>query len=81
MTCREFTEFLADYLAGELPEPRLRVFEQHLAVCPDCANYLASYCRTIELGKAAFLSDDAEIPREVPEGLIQAVLKARGSAC
>ena len=36
MTCREFAEFLSDYLSGELsPETRAQ-FEGHLTVCPNC---------------------------------------------
>jgi predicted anti-sigma-YlaC factor YlaD len=51
------------------------VFDAHLAVCPDCRNYLASYRRTIGLVKAM----QTAAPREVPEGLVRAVLAARES--
>jgi anti-sigma factor RsiW len=80
MTCRELTEFLADYLDGELPEPRKRVFEQHLAACPDCRLYLDSYRRTVETAKVAYAADDDTIPQDVPPALVQAVLEARRRA-
>jgi anti-sigma factor RsiW len=80
MTCRELTEFLADYLEGELPEPRKLVFEQHLAACPDCRLYLDSYRRTVEAAKAAYATDDDAIPQGVPPALVQAVLEARRRA-
>ena len=73
LTCRELTEFLDDYVAGALKEGRRAVFEGHLAVCPDCRNYLASYRATVRLVKAA---RDTGIAG-VPEGLVKAVLAAR----
>ena len=77
MTCRELTEFLGDYLSGELPPPQRKTFEEHLAACVDCRRYLASYETTIRLGKAAMRATDADVPAEVPEGLVQAVLASR----
>jgi anti-sigma factor RsiW len=75
MTCRELTEFLDDYVAGALAAERRAVFDGHLAVCPDCRNYLASYRRTIGLVKRA----EQGVPRDVPEALVRAVLAARES--
>lgn len=73
LTCRELTEFLDDYLAGALAADRRAVFERHLAVCPDCRNYLASYRTTVRLVKAA-----GEVAMQgVPEGLVKAVVAAR----
>jgi anti-sigma factor RsiW len=73
ITCRELTEFLDDYVAGALAGERRAVFEGHLAACPDCRNFLASYRRTIGLVKRT----GEAIPRDVPEGLVRAVLAAR----
>ena len=36
MNCREFTEFLHEYLFGSLPAPERLEFEKHLAECPWC---------------------------------------------
>jgi anti-sigma factor RsiW len=76
MTCREFIDFLADYLSGELPATQQAVFEEHLAICPDCVNYLDTYRETIRLGKAAFADPEDPVPEEVPEELVQAILSA-----
>ena len=49
MSCQEVTEFLADFLDGELPLRQRLVFRLHLLMCPDCRRYLDSYAATIRL--------------------------------
>jgi anti-sigma factor RsiW len=80
VTCREFADFIADYLSGELPaEVRVR-FEHHLSVCTNCVKYLAGYQGAITLGKGAFEDDDAaQVPAEVPDDLVKAILTARAA--
>jgi anti-sigma factor RsiW len=76
VTCRDFAEFLTDYLDKELsPAARAR-FEEHLSACPDCVAYLSGYQRVTELARIA-CSDEDSIPPDVPEELVQAVLSAR----
>ena len=77
MTCREFADFMADYLADELPPDLRRPFDDHLSVCVNCQRYLTSYRETIALGKGAFADDDAAVPADVPEELVKAILAAR----
>jgi anti-sigma factor RsiW len=77
VTCREFAEFMADYLSGELPADRCAAFEQHLRLCVNCQKYLASYRETVELGRRAFADDDRAVPATVPEELVRAILAAR----
>jgi len=78
MNCREFTEFLHEYLFGNLPAEERVEFDKHLAECPWCVAYLNSYQKTIQLEKAAFSAgDDAPPPADAPEELIQAILQAR----
>jgi len=77
MTCRELAEFLADYLSGEIPADVRTVFEDHLSRCSNCRNYLASYRITIELGRRAFEEVDAEVPADVPDDLVRAILASR----
>jgi anti-sigma factor RsiW len=78
MTCREFTEFLHEYLFGNLPAGERSDFEEHLAECPWCVAYLDSYRKTIHLAKAAFADSEAgSPPADAPEELIQAILHAR----
>jgi anti-sigma factor RsiW len=48
MTCRELVEVITDYIEGTLPEDDRRRFEQHLAECPYCVNYLEQMRETID---------------------------------
>lgn len=77
MTCREFTEFIMDYLSGELESSRRALFEHHLEECVNCQRYLKGYEASSALGKHAFDDADAAVPADVPEALIQAILSAR----
>jgi anti-sigma factor RsiW len=79
MNCREFTDFLDDYLFGNLAPAERAEFDRHLAECPFCVAYLATYRETIRLGRDA-LSADAPAPADAPEELIQAILKSRPRA-
>jgi predicted anti-sigma-YlaC factor YlaD len=76
LTCRELTEFVADYLAGELASERRALFEEHLVECPECHAYLRSYAGTLRLAKHAYGAEPA--PGAVPERLVQAILAACG---
>jgi anti-sigma factor RsiW len=78
MTCREFIDFLMEFLNGELTPEQSAQFEAHLAECPDCVNYLHSYEDTVRLGRAAFDKLDAPLPEGIPDDLVQAILLARG---
>ena len=77
MTCRDFTEFLGEYLAGSLPAAQRARFEEHLAECPDCVAYLQTYQDAIRLGKAACTHAADPVPPEVPDDLVRAILAAR----
>lgn len=73
MNCKECTDFLHDYLAGELPENQRRIFEGHLGFCPPCVIYLETYRKTLELG--ALVREEPIEP--LPEALVHAILAAR----
>jgi anti-sigma factor RsiW len=75
MNCREFTEFLHEYLFGELPDTERAEFQKHLAECPWCVRYLDSYRKTIHLAKSSSVEEPP--PADAPEELIQAILSAR----
>ena len=80
LTCREFVDFLADHLAGEL-EPRVRsAFDAHVERCPSCATYLNTYGRAMRLAKTTAAGEDEAVPTDVPEELIRAILAARSEA-
>jgi len=77
MTCQELADFIIDYVDGTLPDDERTTFEKHLAMCPSCIAYIKSYrtCQRVldDLGCEA----KDEVPCEVPEELIEAILKAR----
>jgi anti-sigma factor RsiW len=77
VTCRELAEFIAEYLSGELAPETTAQFEGHLAQCSNCLAYLSNYRDTIRLGRAAFADDNAEVPEDVPEDLVKAILASR----
>lgn len=74
MTCQQFVAFLMAYLDGELPAQERALFEEHMAVCPDCVRYLSQYNETV---RAAQLSIDDDLPADVPEELVRAILAAK----
>lgn len=77
MTCKEFIDFLMAYIEGELEPEAATVFEQHMQLCSPCVDYLESYRKTVELGRMVCVEDDADVPDDVPEGLVKAILEAR----
>ena len=76
MNCREFAEFLDDYLAGEQPAEVRAVFEMHLEGCSCCNHYLSGYRETIKLGKSLCNEPCSQVPGEVPDQLLKAVMEA-----
>jgi anti-sigma factor RsiW len=83
LTCREFIEFLMEYLERALPVQRLSEFERHLGGCSSCRAYLQNYQSTVRLGRAAFADPEAgpddALPEDVPEDLVKAILAARSA--
>lgn len=77
LTCQELYDFLNQYVEDELPAARRAIFEHHMAICPPCKEYLASYLKTLELECAAFEEDEAPVPEGVPDDLVRAILAAR----
>ena len=79
MTCAEFETFVLDYLSGDLPAAKRRVFELHLKICRECREYLAAYRETMAVGKAAFTQPTDSLPDDVPEDLVRAIVAARSA--
>ena len=80
MTCREFVDFLMDYLEQSLPKTQRETFEEHLGDCPSCVTYLETYAETVRLEKTLCEDDpDGPVPEDVPEQLVAAILAARAS--
>ena len=78
LTCRDFIGFLDDYLSGTQAEQVRVDFESHLSVCPYCVDYLKTYEDAIKLGKCVHCDDENpdRLPADVPEELVQAILRA-----
>ncbi len=49
LACQELVELITDYFEGALAPGELQRFEQHLAVCGKCRQYLAQLRATIEV--------------------------------
>ncbi len=77
ITCREFEDFVLDYLDGVLPDRQAKRFEWHLRICRECREYLAAYRRTIEISKTALGPANGPVPDDVPEDLVKAVMDSR----
>lgn len=80
ITCRQFENFMIDYLEGDLPRRQVFVFELHLKVCGDCRAYMAAYKRAVEVVAMTeeTTGGEPELPT-VPEDLIKAIIAARGT--
>jgi len=81
LTCRDFINFIADYLSNELSQSEREKFEFHLADCPHCAKYLASYQTTITFGRLTISDLDGDVSDEVPEELARIIHEARNQSC
>ena len=77
LRCKEFVDFLMDYIDGALEPESRRIFDAHVGDCPDCRAYLESYRTTLSLLKSVAEEPDAAVPDEVPETLVAAVMAAR----
>lgn len=73
--CEQFENFLLAYIEDDLSPSQRRVVNLHLRACPDCRRYVTDYRRTLQALKVSKVEDDATLA-EVPEDLIQAILKA-----
>jgi anti-sigma factor RsiW len=76
VTCRDVTEFIMDYLSGQLETDVVAAFEAHLVRCEACRRFLASYQATISLERSAFDPAQPEAV-DVPEDLVRGILEAR----
>lgn len=77
VSCQDCVEFLIDYLDGQLPEAEKFKFESHIAFCKDCEVYLENYRKAAAIAAGAGRQDRTKAAAEVPEALIQAILRTR----
>jgi anti-sigma factor RsiW len=74
ITCRELIDGLDAYVDASMPASQRAEVDRHLAVCPDCVNYLKNYRQAIAMGKAVFKDPKAPVPADVPADLLKAIL-------
>ncbi len=77
LTCKEFDDFMVDYLDEDLPVWQKFMCWLHVKMCRECAHFVREYQRTIALGKIAYDAPDEPVPDSVPEELIKAALAHR----
>lgn len=75
LSCSDIIEFLDDYTDKQLPSDTYALFEEHMAVCSDCAAYLASYRRTIALTKNVKTLES--VADDAPADLVNAIIAAQ----
>ena len=73
ITCRQFEDFVVDFLDGSLPPGRRRLFELHLRTCRECRQYLARYRQTLALSLGL---RDEPLLADIPRGLVRAIAGA-----
>jgi anti-sigma factor RsiW len=69
MTCKELVEWITEYLEGAMSRDDRLKFEQHLAACPGCTQYLAQLRETIRLTGRLPHED---IPSDTRQSLVRA---------
>jgi anti-sigma factor RsiW len=78
LTCQQIIDYIMAYLDGELPDREQAIFAAHMAICPECQNYLNSYKTSVELcKKSASVLGLSPASIAVPEDLIKAILASR----
>ena len=73
-TCQELIDFLDDYCAGDLPAERAEGFEWHLARCPSCVAYVASYRETIRVAQHATAVEIEDVPPDLLTAILATVI-------
>jgi hypothetical protein len=66
ISCKKETSFISSYIADQLGNTERVAFEAHLETCPDCAAFLATYRKTIELTRHFLQSRSSQsLPRKL----------------
>jgi anti-sigma factor RsiW len=76
IACVSGVELLMDYLEGVLSTEMRTALDDHVAGCPRCAAFVASYCDTPRILREA---TEAALPVHV-EAVLKAFLRARTTA-
>jgi len=77
LTCRQFNDFVYDYLDDNLSSKQVTLFLTHMRVCPMCRQYLKTYSAVLKAEEFILPYEDIELPETVPKDLIDAILNVR----
>ena len=76
IVCRSGVELLMEYLEGALAPDVRAAIEAHVAGCPRCEAFVASYRETPRIVREA---TGVEMPADLEASLLAAVRAARGT--
>lgn len=76
MTCEECDKMIVDSLDGALTFWKRASYKIHLLACKHCREFVDGYVSTVEMASHAY--DDAA-ESDIPEALVQTILRASGS--
>jgi len=77
ISCQTGVELLMDYLEGVVPEDVRTILDSHVAGCPKCTAFVASYLATPRILRDATA---ASIPPELQRSLLAFLRAQRGEA-
>ena len=75
ISCQTGVEFLMDYLEGVVPEDVRTILDSHVAGCPKCTAFVASYLATPRILRDATA---APMPPELQRSLLAFLRAQRG---
>jgi anti-sigma factor RsiW len=75
VTCKTGVELLMDYLEGVVPDDMRTMLESHVAGCPRCTAFVASYLATPRIVREATA---AAMPPELQRSLLAFLRAQRG---
>ena len=75
ISCRTGVELLMDYLEGVVPEDMRTLLDSHVAGCPKCTAFVASYLATPRIVRNATA---AAMPPELQRSLLVFLHAQRG---
>jgi len=76
VNCASGVELLMEYLEGVVPDDVRTAIDDHVAGCPRCQAFVASYLATPTIFRKATA---AALPEDLAESLRQALRKRTGS--
>ncbi len=77
ISCKEFDQFIIDYLERQLPFIKRLIFNLHLLLCSDCRAYIKAYQKSIEVGKKYYEEMGKETREDPPEELLEIIRKLK----